>query len=94
MAGLQERTWQAINKGDKPKIKGRFTMVKYYRLIGEKRGFADARPIVVDEDMEKHEADKLLEVIRADHPLWRFWIEEQEYNDVQQSVRSESELSV
>jgi len=44
--------------------------------------------------MEKEEADRMLIELRSEMPLWNFRIEEQDFIDVQESVRSEPKLPV
>lgn len=63
----------------------------YYRLMGEQRGFLSRGSMVIDENMEKEEAEELLAVVRSEMPLWQFWLVEQEFIDekVPQSIRSE-----
>jgi hypothetical protein len=67
-----------------------------YRINGEKRKFMRKSPIIVDHDMEKEEAERMLIELRKENPLWEFWIEEQEFIDgkVQEGIRPEPQLPV
>jgi hypothetical protein len=66
----------------------------WYCIKGERRGFTPQPSIIIDSDMEKEEADSMLIELRSEMPLWNFRIEEQEFIDVQESVRSEPKLPV
>lgn len=58
----------------------------FYCIKGEKRRFGKAEPIIIDDNMELDEAKLMVEVLKKDHPLWKFWIEEQN-EEIQEGVR-------
>lgn len=51
-----------------------------FLIKGEKRAF-NARTIVIDENMDRQEADDMVAILKKDHPSWKFWVEEQENED-------------
>ena len=68
----------------------------YYRLMGEQRGFLSRGSMLIDENLEYDEAVKLLQDVKNEMPLWKFWLVEQEFIDekVQSGIRTEPESSV
>lgn len=58
----------------------------FYCIKGEKRRFGKSEPIIIDDNMELDEAKLMVEVLKKDHPLWKFWIEEQN-EEIQEGVR-------
>jgi hypothetical protein len=68
----------------------------YYRLMGEQRGFLARGSMLIDENLEYDEAVELLQDVKSEMPLWKFWLIEQEFIDekVQSGIRSEPEPSV
>jgi len=68
----------------------------YYRLMGEQRGFLSRGSMLIDENLEYDEAVELLQDVKSEMPLWKFWLVEQEFIDekVQSGIRTEPESSV
>ena len=68
----------------------------YYRLMGEQRGFLSRGSMLIDENLEYDEAVELLQDVKSEMPLWKFWMVEQEFIDekVQQGICTKPELSV
>ncbi len=68
----------------------------YYRLMGEQRGFLSRGSMLIDENLEYDEAVELLQDVKSEMPLWKFWLVEQEFIDekVQSGIRTKPELSV
>lgn len=68
----------------------------YYRLMGEQRGFLSRGSMLIDENLEYDEAVELLQDVKSEMPLWKFWLVEQEFIDekVQSGIRTEPEFSV
>ena len=68
----------------------------YYRLMGEQRGFLSRGSMLIDENLEYDEAVELLQDVKNEMPLWKFWLVEQEFIDekVQSGIRTEPESSV
>jgi hypothetical protein len=52
--------------------------------------------MLIDNNMEREEAEYMLGELKNELPLWQFWLVEQEFVDekVQQGVRAQPELSV
>ena len=51
--------------------------------------------ILIDHDMTKEEAERMLIELKSEMPLWDFFMEEQEFVDeVQEGVCAEPKLSV
>lgn len=68
-----------------------------YQIKGERRSFMRQPSIIIDEGMEKEEADNMLIELKSEMPLWDFFVEEQEFVDagtVQEGVRPEPKLQV
>lgn len=68
----------------------------YYRLMGEQRGFLSRGSMLIDENLEYDEAVELLQDVKSEMPLWKFWLVKQEFIDekVQSGIRTEPEFSV
>jgi len=68
----------------------------WYQIRGERREFQRQPSILIDQDMTKEEADRMLIELKSEMPLWDFFMEEQEFVDgqVQEGFRSKSKLSV
>jgi len=68
----------------------------WFQIRGERREFMRQPSILIDQDMTKEEADRMMIELKSEMPLWDFFIEEQEFVDgqIQEGVRSEPKLSV
>jgi len=64
--------------------------------MGEQRGFLSRGSMLIDNNMEREEAEYMLGELKNELPLWQFWLVEQEFVDekIQQGVRAQPELSV
>lgn len=51
-----------------------------FLIKGEKRAF-NSSPIVIDDNMDRKEADDMIEILKKDHPSWKFWVEEKDNAD-------------
>jgi hypothetical protein len=49
----------------------------FYCIKGEKRRFGKAEPILIDDKMDLKEAEEMIDILKKDHPLWKFWLEEE-----------------
>jgi|GEM_PF-3477228 len=67
-----------------------------YQIMGEQRGFLSRGSMLIDNNMEREEAEYMLGELKNELPLWQFWLVEQEFVDekIQQGVRAQPELSV
>ena len=68
----------------------------WHQIKGERRDFMRQPSIIIDQDMTKEEAERMLIELKSEMPLWDFFIEEQEFVDgqVQEGVCAEPKLSV
>jgi len=71
-------------------------MMTWYQIKGERREFQRQPSILIDHDMTKEEADRMLIELKSEMPLWDFFMEEQEFIDgeIQEGLRSEPKFSV
>jgi len=67
-----------------------------YQIMGEQRGFLSRGSMLIDNNMEREEAEYMLGELKNELPLWQFRLVEQEFVDekVQQGIRPQPELSV
>jgi len=67
----------------------------WFQIKGERRDFMRQPSIIIDHDMTKEEAERMMIELKSEMPLWDFFIEEQEFVDeVQEGVRAEPKFSV
>ena len=67
----------------------------WYQIKGERREFQRQPSILIDQDMTKEEAERMLIELKSEMLLWDFFMEEQEFVDeVQEGVCAEPKLSV
>lgn len=67
----------------------------WFQIKGERRDFMRQPSILIDQDMTKEEAERMLIELKSEMPLWDFFMEEQEFVDeVQEGVCAEPKLSV
>ncbi len=67
----------------------------WFQIKGERRDFMRQPSIIIDHDMTKEEAERMLIKLKSEMPLWDFFMEEQEFVDeVQEGVCAEPKLSV
>jgi len=67
----------------------------WFQIKGERRDFMRQPSILIDQNMTKEEAERMLIELKSEMPLWDFFMEEQEFVDeVQEGVCAEPKLSV
>ena len=67
----------------------------WHQIKGERRDFMRQPSIIIDQDMTKEEAERMLIELKSEMPLWDFFMEEQEFVDeVQEGVCAEPKLPV
>jgi hypothetical protein len=65
----------------------RSTEMTWFQIKGERRDFMRQPSIIIDHDMTKEEAERMLIELKSEMPLWDFFIEEQEFIDeVQEGI--------